>query len=444
MRLAFMLAAAPALAQFTITLAGPDGETSVDAIATVGTVDPGDTLETRFRLRNPSSLAIRLTALRISGVAFSLDGQPSTPYVIAPGTNVDFTVRFAPTAFGSYSAALQVNERLILVRGEARLAALLLAEGEGGWQPVDPRYPVDFGRVAANRTVVRRFLLFNEAALPVRVSRVEVSGPNFHLDGDLSLPVDLPPRGEIGFRIRFEPARAGVFRGQLRVDTRVAALDGAAFDPPLPAAVVELPSDAAESGKQITGVVRFAEQVEAAGRVRLTLRFQPAADGTPDDMSVQFLPSASRSIELSAAPGDTRIPFVFQTGATAGLLSLWLESGPVPREARLVIPPAPVRIHVIEAERAPGAILVRLDGVDNTRSASLAVFRFTERNGREHSPIRVDVGSALSGHFRESPLGGLFSMRLRFPVTGDAREVTGVAAEIHNAQGAGHAGPIRF
>lgn len=444
MKLGLLLLAAPALAQLTVSFAGPEGETAVDNIATLAMTDPGDTLNTRFRLRNPTGATIRLTALRISGTAFSLDGHPTLPYLVAPDTNVDFTVRFAPAAFGSYSATLQINERLILVRADARLAAVLLVEGEGGWQAIDARYPVDFGRIAANRTASRRFLLRNESASVARVSQILVSGAGFDAEGVIALPAELPPRAEVAFRVQFVPRRTGIFRGQLRVDTRTVLLDGASFDPPLPPSTIELPSDAAESGRQVTGAVRFAEPAEAAGAVRLSLRFQPAAAGTADDMTIQFLPAASRAIEIPVAEGAREVPFVFQTGATAGTIALRLEAGLFPREATLAIPAAAARLQRVEVGREPGAIAVRIEGFDNTRSASRAVFRFTERSGRVHDPIATDVERAFAEHFRESPLGGLFALRLRFPVTGDAAQIVTVQVELQTAVGTAVSGPHAF
>jgi hypothetical protein len=123
--LLFLLAAGLTLqAQITVSTVSAQGaESPVNSLVEVGTTAAGERLDTRFRLRNTASASVTLRVLRAAGAAFSMIGNPPLPYVIAPGANVDFRIRFEPHAAGTYSATLTVNERTVVVRGLATAAA---------------------------------------------------------------------------------------------------------------------------------------------------------------------------------------------------------------------------------------------------------------------------------------------------------------------------------
>src|SRR5687767_2656623 len=113
-RILLLLALLPpaCFSQLKIYLApasAPGTETLVPAIHDLGSVAAGDTLETRFRVRNHGATAATITSLSVGGSGFSIAGQPSLPYTLAPGLNLDFTVRFQARDFGAYSANLAVN-----------------------------------------------------------------------------------------------------------------------------------------------------------------------------------------------------------------------------------------------------------------------------------------------------------------------------------------------
>ena len=105
-RALLLLALLPVLASAQLQLyVAPQGgeETLFTGSYDMGSVAVADSASMRFRLRNtgrPRHARIPLCERH----RFSASGAPSLPFIVAPGLNVDFTVRFSPKNFGSYSA----------------------------------------------------------------------------------------------------------------------------------------------------------------------------------------------------------------------------------------------------------------------------------------------------------------------------------------------------
>ncbi len=409
-----------------MTVDARGGETPIGALVDLGAVASGDFSDTRVRILNTSAIPVTLVPLRINGVAFSLVGTPTGPYMMAPNTNVDFRVRFQPLAFGSYSATLSVNERVIVFRGNSPAGLAVSLNGES----VTNGQAVDFGRVETGQSIVLRFLLRNDGAADAVVQSVRVSAPFEAPAG----PLRFGP-GETGtLEVRFAPLRPGVFESNLELDNRSFRLQGVGLEPPVPDA--DLLVGNAGSGQQANLVVRFRSPVRARATVALRLTFDPATLAS-DDPGVQFLGSGGRTLNLAVNEGDTSREVQFQTGTTAGQIGIRLEAGRTLAQTSLSIPAALVRISSARLTRSATGVNLELSGFDNVRTLSEAVFTFSDRDGRPVSsePIRVRVVEAFVQYFRISQLGGVFLFRAAFPVAGDVSRLASVQVELINSVG---------
>jgi hypothetical protein len=438
--LSFSSVAAAQISLFTIP--GPGLESPVEGLLDVGAAPVGDLLDTRLRIRNVGTVAVNLTTLRVQGVAFSLIGHPTLPYLIAPGTNVDFRVRFLPLNTGSYSATLQANERSFFLRGVAIPAPRLYFDRDGTLEPVTTDQSVDFGRVQRGESLQRRLLLRNEGPTAFTVREIRLSGVGLALNLGFPLPVTLSPGESAAFHITATPSRAGILSGVLEVDGRQFKIDVTALDPPLPALSIQLQSEPLQSGRQAKVSVHLAAPSPLTTTVSLNLIFTPLG-GAPDDPAVQFVSSASRTISLSISEGEsaaksgTQSEILFQTGTTAGTLTLRLNAGFQSQEASATIGAAPVRIDSVRALRSTTGIEITCAGFDNSRSTSQAAFLFFDRAGKpiNSEPIRAAVADSFTRHFAASQLGGLFSLQAVFPVAGDSSQISTVEVSLTNSQG---------
>ena len=431
-----LLAAEAAQAQLVIVR--PADESPVTGVLDVGSAVPGDVLDTRLRIRNIGTTAVTLSVLTIRGAGFTLEGNPSLPQPLAPGVNADFRVRFRPTGPGAYSATLQANSTTLLVRGNAAAGLVLLRDGV----PVTNDKTIEFGTVIVGQRGRIGFVLRNESTQSVAVRQLSVTGTGLSLV-PTPLPSFLAGGEEAAFELRFDPQRAGLASGSLQLDTRTFAVIGLGRDPEAPAALIELDTLAARSGKQSSLRIRLAEPATFAVTGTLRLEFTPSVSSTVDDSAIQFLANSSRSVTVQVAPGETmatvtgKTDVFFQTGTTAGTAVFRLILGSQERVATVVIPPEAPLIDTVQMQHGQGWVEVALTGFDNHRSAGNVVFTFTDRAGQEYPAVSAEAGAAFTQFFRDSPMGGLFRLTARFPVTGDASMLARVSVRLANVIGAG-------
>jgi hypothetical protein len=439
-----------ALAQLRLyTVPAPGVQTPVPTSMDLGSSAAGDIKDTTFRLRNEGSTHITLTRLRTAGVGFSLRNFPPLPHIVAPGGNVDFTVRFLPNGPGSYSATLQFNDEIVFLRATSPPGLTVLLDHEGARTVLNASTPVDFGRFERGNSTSRTFVLFNETTAALTVHSVTVDGPHFQGPEGLTLPLTLGRGESASFVVNLNPGRSGVLQSTLRIDNRAFRLEAFIQEPQFPRPEIVLSSEVV-SGRQAKLRVRLSEASRARGQGTLTLQFRPA-DPNNTDPAVVFASSGSRSQSVSVNEGDEYATvqgspdIVFQTGTTAGRIEIRLELGTHTHEIIADVAPAPVGIDGGSGIRITNGLELKLTGFDNTRSASELTFTFYDRNGRiVGSPVSANAGEIFREYFRTAKLGGVFAMQAIFPVAGNSADVASVEVEFKNAAGSGKSQRIEF
>lgn len=426
------------------------GEERLGTVYQLPRVAAGGLAEVRMRVKNLGPGEVSLASLAISGVAFSLAQPPRMPQPLAPGAALDFTVRFEPAEAGGYSASLRANDASLLLAAYAAPAPLLYLDYGGAPRLLAGAAEVDFGVVARGAPASRKFVLRNPPGQDPALVRVAVEGDGFRL-GAPPEPVPLAPGETARFEVLCDPAVSGPQEAVLRVDERGYTLRAAAVDPPLPRPELTVGLAAARSGQQGTVGVRLAARsgTRASGQVRIV--FQPAAPGARPDPAVVFA-SGALTAPFSIDVGDAAARFggrsyaEFQTGSTAGTITIVLELERYGDQRSVVIPPAPAGISSARALRGGNTVDVQVEGFDNTRSASRLAFTFYDRNGTAVPPgaVRVDATADFRRYFEVTDLGGLFGVRARFPVSGDAAALDAVEVEIVNGAGAARSGRIKL
>lgn len=401
-------------------------------------VQTGDSVSTRFRIRNTGDAAVSLTALRVAGTGFSMTGQPSLPHIVAPGTNVDFTIIFRAPDSGSYSANLLVNSTGILLRASGVPAATVHWNGTA----LTSDTSIDLGRLERGSETVSRFELRNGGRETVGVNSVSVEGVGFSLTAPSPAPVVLKPGESATFDLRLRPLTSGILTGKLIVDRREFRLTATATEPQMPRPAVILDSGTLRSGQQGRLSIRLASPSKAnvKGRIRLDLR--PYGDVKDNDGAARFI-TGGRSVDFEVKEGDSIIRFgadgelIYQTGTTAGTIVFTVEAGGFTEQASLTVAPEAAMIDRGTAARSGSTIDVRVSGYDNTRTVSEVAFTFYTKTGQALSgmPIRVAVARDFASWWTSSTLGGMYSLKASFPVTGDAAQVTAVEVQLTNTSG---------
>ncbi len=439
----------PASAQLQLFQFDGTTETPVVGVYQVPGAAPGDTLETRFRVRNPGSGPATLQTLSIAGQGFRISATPTLPYVIASGQFADFKVTFSPDAPGFYSANLQVNGTTIYVRGTATPAATLSL----GNAVLAAGATVDFGGTEHGVPVSQSFTVSNPSNSVISIASISVSGSGFQGPVGVSTALSLSPGQAATFQIVFAPQSAGTVKGQLTIDQRSFILTGLGLDPPLPKASIVLNSQAGQSAQQAAISILLASASKVNGIGTLTLDFKPSVAGVTDDPAIQFLSGPKRVATVTIAPGDSAGKFGalaqlgFQTGTTAGTITFTLKFPNGTQQMSVTIAAAPISFDTATGTRRVSDLDVSLIGFDNTHSASQLSFTFYGPTGQALAPgaIKVDETSDFRAYFNSTQaVGGAFLLRATFPVTGDATQVKGVDVEVTNSAGIAKTQRITF
>ncbi|MBX9600396.1 MAG: choice-of-anchor D domain-containing protein [Bryobacteraceae bacterium] len=442
--IAAILLPACAFAQLQLATLEGTQERSVGGTLALGSVAAGDVRETRFRVRNTGVAAVNWTTLRVGGDRFALGNIPTLPYVIAPGSFADFSVRFSPALPGSYSASLQVNTINVVLLASSQAAAAIAVRENDARRVLTSGDSVAFPRIVRGGIAARVFELGNPGASAVAVNSAQVSGSHFRMAAPLP-PLTLAPGEWRSFEVQYVPSASGNHAGQLLVDGRAIALTGSASEPPPPRMTIVVDAAGAASGQQRRASIRFDAPAETDGAGTLELSFRPATAQFPDDPAIRFTTTGSRRASFQYSRGDTGARFgtqgeiTFQTGTTAGAIEFRVTgSTATALELQVAMAPAMVSLDSARASRRLNDLDIQFSGFDNTYSAGRFAFTFFDRQGNRLSgAIQHDATSDFRGYFQQfqREIGSAFLVRITFPVSGDAAQIGSVDVEIANAAG---------
>jgi hypothetical protein len=444
-----------ALAQLEVFQVDGTNETPVQAgqLVNVGTASPGDTIETRFRVRNIGDGPATLSALALAGQGFTIVSAPSLPYILAPyvgpASEAEFDVDFSPVTIGTFSAFLAVSSINIVLQGTSVISAALTLSGSQS--PLAAGATIAFSPVVVGARETQSFVLSNAASTSITVSAVSVSGTDFSGPTGLTTPVLIGSGQSVSFQVTFAPQTGTLYQGTLTVGGRVFNLTGQGQAESLPGASIVFASSVGASDQQNSITIPLASASQTTGTGTLTMAFQPSVAGVTDDLTIQFLSGPLRKATVSIAIGATsaliggQSSAAFQTGATAGTITFTLTLGNnAPQQTTLVIPPSPIILDSANAVRELGAINVSFSGFDNTYSASQLAFTFYDLKGNAmpQGAIDVDAGVAFQQYFTTTQVGGAFALLANFLVNGDTTQIGFVTAQIASSAGTTTTQPI--
>ena len=436
----------------TLSLTYGPANTPVGTLVDMGSATPGDSVETKFRVRNFGTAIVSITALKIADLTtpFNISAAPSLPILIAAGSFADFRVSFNPPATGTFNGLLVVNGVSAAIQGAGvPSAALTLA---GGTVPLAAGSTIDFGSAQRGSSKPLALLLSNPGKTSITVPVVSVTGTGFRGPIGVTAPITLAAGQSVSFQIAFEPQSSQPLKGTLLVDQRSFVLTGLGLDPPLPSASIVFGSQTALSSQQNTISIPLVSASAVSGSGTLTMEFHSSVPGVSDDAAIRFITGAKRNATVNISAGDTIGKFgtqssiAFQTGTTAGTIVFTLTLPNSTQQAGLIVTPAAISFDSATGVRRVNDLDVSLTGFDNTYSASQLAFTFYDKKGATMQPgvIRVDASSDFHLYFASTQVGGAFALLASFPVSGDATQVGSVDVQLANSIGVTKAQRITF
>lgn len=422
-------AAAPsAMAQFDLYVVNGLTEQPVPAVYDMGSIYPGETAVARFRLRNTSNAPAAVTVLSAAGSGFSLAGGPTLPVGLDPQAAIEFSVSFQSTTTGTFSAALtsQGVSTLLTATVLPRLTYLLDNQVLGS-------VPVDFGTVQPGAGATRHLTVQNGTGQPLIVPAIAVTGDAFSLAGPSPSGTILLTGQIAGLDIRFQPSNGGPASGALVVGDRSYALKGVLFVPSLPKLLLSFDRAQWQSNQKGVLTISFDAAAQIGGEGAVSLAFQPLMKNA-SDTGVQFSAGGS-TLSFTVSPGDTQAAAQFQTGTTAGTLTLSVTLGDATATQSITIDPAAIVLTAVTGTRTANTIEVHLTGFDNSRSAGTILYDFYDTAGNKIPPgdILIDNTADFAKLFSAADATGQFDLRSIFPVTGDTSRIAAFEVRIANA-----------
>jgi hypothetical protein len=434
------LLAVPAFAQLQVVVLEGTTERPVTTQWSFGQVAAGEALENRFLVKNLSSSAVTVTRLVVEGAGFTLFNEPSLPRIIAPASSAPFSIRFIPPAAAAYAGRLRINEFNVELAGTGTVSLGLEYLSGGSASPVTNGQTLDLGVTPRRTALSSQFRIVNRTNAAATADPPSVSGDSYRVEGWTGAR-NLAANESASFTVVFQSETAGVKEALLRAAGRDVRLRVTAQELPVPQPSLAFTAQTLENARQerLSIALESPAPDDASGTV--TLQFTPAA-GLVDDPAIAFLPAGTRSRSFRVRAGSTKADFegaeslAFQTGSTAGTFVFTVQLGTHQSQQSFTIAPGRLSIESAEGLLSDQSVEFRVRGFDNSRSASRLRFVFYLKNGQPlgQGPIDMDAGGAFANYFATNP-GGVFFLRVHFPVSGTASELGSADVEFTNANG---------
>ncbi len=146
---------------------------------------------------------------------FTVLPTPSTPLIVAPGDNVEFTIQYTPTVSGTLETAIIrvssndptapfVDLTATGMQGTGTLAAAIANSGF-------------FGNVCLGSFADELLTIDNSGSCPLVISSITSSSPDFLVPGVVSYPLVVSAGGAIDLMIRFQPSGLGATSGIITI-----------------------------------------------------------------------------------------------------------------------------------------------------------------------------------------------------------------------------------
>jgi hypothetical protein len=407
-----------------------------------GSVAPGTPASAALEITNISNQAATLDLLTVTGSGFSVASAnaPVLPVSLGPQQSVDFTVLFQASGPGIYSATL--NSVGIAVTLTATIPVELTYEWvTGNGTQLLSAGPVSFGSVPVGQSPTVEVLLLNQTSVALPVPAVSVAGAGFSLATQPAAGATVQPSASTALEIQFSPTAAGGWTGTLTIGGQKFTLSGIGVIPPLPTPSIAITLAEPDSAQQGTIAVNLSAPAQTAATGTVTLMFVPQASiAGAADPGIAFATggqSAAFNVFIGQKQGvfGSADSIPFQTGTTAGALTVTVELGSNTVEQSINILPAVVGVTAAQGVRSASSVEVDVTGFDNTRTAGALSFTFFDATGNPiGAPIQANGGGDFAAYFQNSA-GGTFELKAVFPVAGDTSQIASFQAMVTNSAG---------
>jgi hypothetical protein len=209
-------AAGVAQALSNLRFGGGAGHLDIVATPDFGALAVGTSATAELVLANTGHLALNVPPVAAPTPPFSVDDDPCSGSMLAPGTQCSITLRFAPDLERGYTQSLQIpgdgpatSDVSVVLAGSGVVPTLATTPGS-----------IDFGAVAVGADAAEvEVVLANPTAVPLAITAIGPLAAPFIVGSGTcpAAPFDLAPGGSCNVTVGFSPDAFGHFDARLSI-----------------------------------------------------------------------------------------------------------------------------------------------------------------------------------------------------------------------------------
>jgi hypothetical protein len=199
---------------FTATTANGQQLTPSSARINFGTFQTGS-FKTQTETLTNGATSVTISAISVTGTAFTLSALPSIPLTLSAGQSTTFVVTFAPTAVGTFSESVTVTA------GSTTLSIPLSGAVQQGKLSFRSQ-SISFPGLQVLTSLTQTGVLLNNGGTPVTIKSVSVQNPKDNPAFSVSTPSSgqtVPAGGHADLGVTFLPTSIGSATGTITVTT---------------------------------------------------------------------------------------------------------------------------------------------------------------------------------------------------------------------------------
>jgi hypothetical protein len=308
-------------------------------------VDVNGTATANFDAFNQGTASATVTNITLTGVGFRISGLPAFPATIGVGQHFKFSIIFAPTQAGSFSANFRIDLSSASISGtltgNTASANLTLAyiDSNNSTFALQDQSTLAFPDTLANATSTMTVLVGNTGRGTGTINSIALTGTDaasFLLLGLPTIPASVGPNQQVRFALRFSPSQQQMFSAALVVDlngqTVTAKLKAQGTGPQFTYSWSNSAAATTISPGDTVGMPDT--NVGETSRVTITIANIGTADGavssiavTGQGFSLEDVSALPISLKQKGAPARFTLKFApTQAGAVTGRLTIGSDS----------------------------------------------------------------------------------------------------------------------
>ena len=361
-------------------------------VVALGTTNLGTPVSAVIQFQNTGANPFVLSAIAVSGAAFSITDGPFLPVTLQPQQTNSITVTYNPAVAGPSSGRLLIGSDSFVLSGQGLGPTLTFSyqAGNGATVPILAGGVVSFPPVVDGQTTSVPFTITNTGNTDSTLSSIGAVDPTgvFKLSNVPALPLQLSPGGSVTFTINFSPVSTGVSSATLVVNNLTFGLTGfPATPPPLPPYSFTGASGTQQPFQQ--PAIGLSLATPYAYPLSGTLTITVATNNFSPDPAVQF---SSGGLQVAFTIPANTLNAVFPGGAT----QVQLQTGTVAANIKITplftvgtatgtnLTPTNPTILTLTVPAAAPTLLSAVIGTPTATALSIAVTGFSDTRSLDH------------------------------------------------------------